>query len=164
MRMFYSGVIIAALLASASQAHSATRAYVLNGLIAGNGLEQIGQRLRARGDIVVVGSYTRADEFAAEACAHRGDRLIVIGHSLGAEAAASVATQARSCGVRSVTMIGIDPPKSDAAVKGVGRAVNFVGALAGTISGARNVPTPGYGHMEIIERPEIQARILAAAE
>jgi len=59
-------------------------------------------------------------------------------------------------------VVGVDPPPSGAAVSGV-HATNFVGALHGAIAGARNVPTPGYGHIGIVNDRTMQARIVGAA-
>ncbi len=146
-----------------TQAWAGTRAYVMNGLYVGTGLAKIAERLRARGDNVMYGSYTEADAFAADACAHPAERIVVIGHSFGAEAAARVATQAAACGARDVTMIGVDPA-APAAVSGVAHAVNFVGEYHGTIAGAQNIPVPGYSHMGIMESPAMQARILSEAQ
>jgi pimeloyl-ACP methyl ester carboxylesterase len=78
----------------------------MNGLFVGTGLATIAWRLRERGYIVAYGSYKQAGAFATDACAHPADRIVVIGHSFGAEAAARVATQAAACGARDVTMIG----------------------------------------------------------
>lgn len=164
MRLLSCGVAVAALLVCACQAECATRAYVMNGLISGPGLAKISDRLRARGDIVQIGSYGQVSEFAADACAHRGDRIVVVGHSLGAMAAAIFATKVRACGVYSVTMVGIDPPQNDLSVQGVPRAVNFVGSFDAPIAGARNVTVHGFSHMGILEDRGMQARILSAAE
>jgi hypothetical protein len=46
----------------------------------------------------------------------------------------------------------------------VAHAVNFVGEYRGTITGAQNIPVAGYNHMGIMESPEVQERILSAAE
>ncbi len=100
---------IALLAALTTDSWAATRAYVMNGLFVGTGLATIAWRLRERGYIVAYGSYRRANAFATDACAHPADRIVVIGHSFGAEAAARVATQAAACGARDVTMIGVDP-------------------------------------------------------
>jgi hypothetical protein len=149
----------ALLAALTTDACAATRAYVMNGLFVGGGLAAIAARLRERGYIVAYGSFEQDREFAADACAHPGDRIVVIGHSFGAERAARVASQAAACGARDVTLIGIDPSQP-AAVVGVPHAVNFVGELGGTISGAQNIPVPGYTHMGIMDSPAVQERIL----
>jgi pimeloyl-ACP methyl ester carboxylesterase len=154
---------MALLAALTTESWAAHRAYVMNGLYVGTGLAKIAGRLRERGYIVAYGSYTQAAAFAADACTHPSDRIVVIGHSFGAEAAARVATQAAACGVRDVTMIGVDPA-GPSAVRGVAHAVNFVGEYRGTITGAQNIPVAGYSHMGIMESPEVQERILSEAE
>ena len=148
-----------------SASHAATRAYLMSGLSgAGSAaMSTMGAELQARGTIVTVGSYTQAGAFAADACAHRNDRIVVIGYSLGATAGAGLANAAQACGVRQVRLVGVDPPASDATVSRGVSATNFVGALQGTISGARNTPAPGYDHDGIINDPHMQARIVAAA-
>lgn len=184
MRIFWCCVTMVAALASTCGANSATserpdsagdtthrnaivtRAYVMNGLLGElftDGMNQIAEKLRARGAIVEVGSWTQASTFVADACAHRQDRIIFIGHSLGATAAADAATRAQACDARRVTMVGIDPPAIGATVEGGARAVNFVGALNGSIAGARNVPVSGYGHIAIVSDPAIQNRVVSAA-
>jgi hypothetical protein len=142
-----------------TDAWAVTRAYVMNGLFIGSGLATIAARLRDRGYIVTYGSYEQNRQFAADACAHTDDRIVVIGHSFGAERAAEVATAAAACGARDVTLIGVDP-SAPAAVTGVAHAVNFVGELGGTIAGAQNIPVPGYTHMGIMDSPAVQERIL----
>jgi len=141
---------------------AASRAYVMNGLFVAPGLAIIAARLRQRGYIVAYGSFEQDREFAADACAHVSDRIVVIGHSFGAERAARVATQAAACGARDVTLIGVDPA-APAAVSGVAHAVNFVGEYRGTIAGAQNIPVPGFTHMGIMESPAMQERILEEA-
>ena len=150
---------MAFLAALSTGAAAATRAYVMNGLFVGHGLAVIAEALRQRGYIVAYGSYEQSRDFAADACAHASDRIVVIGHSFGAERAAEVATRAAACGARDVTMIGVDPSEP-VAVAGVAHAVNFVGELGGTVAGAQNIPVPGYTHMGIMDSPAVQARIL----
>jgi len=154
---------MALLAALTTEAFAATRAYVMNGLFVGSGLAVIAERLRERGYIVAYGSYSQDREFAADACAHAADRIVVIGHSFGAERAARVATQAAACGARDVTLIGVDPA-APAEVTGVAHAINFVGEYRGTIAGAVNIPVPGFTHMGIMENPAMQERIVEEAE
>ena len=150
---------MALLAALTTEAVAASRAYVMNGLFVGHGLGVIADALRQRGYIVAYGSFEQSRDFAADACAHPGDRIVVIGHSFGAERAAEVATRAAACGARDVTMIGVDPSQP-VAVVGVAHAVNFVGELGGTVAGAQNIPVPGYTHMGIMDSSAVQQRIL----
>jgi len=154
---------IALLAALSTDACAATRAYVMNGLFVGHGLAEIAARLREHGYIVTYGNFDQDRQFAADACAHAQDRIVVIGHSFGAERAARVASAAAACGARDVTLIGVDPSQP-VAVTGVAHAVNFVGELGGTIAGAQNIPVPGYTHMGIMDSPAVQERILEEAE
>jgi len=154
---------MALLAALTTNSWAATRAYVMHGLFVGSGLATIAGQLRERGYVVTYGGYQQAWAFAADACAHAADRIVVIGHSFGAEAAARVATQAAACGARDVTMIGVDPA-APSEVRGVAHAVNFVGEYRSTIAGAQNVPVPGYSHMGIMESPAVQERILSEAQ
>lgn len=150
--------------AAAPKSRTVTRAYLLTGLVGGgDAMNAMAAQLRAHGVLVTISSYTEADAIAADACAHRGDRLIIMGHSLGATASASIATKAAACGARNVTMVGIDPPNFGATVSGVSHAVNFVGELNGKIAGAQNIMVPGYGHWQIVDDPAMQRRFLAAA-
>jgi hypothetical protein len=159
-----SAMLIVFLAVGTQNALAATsRAYVMNGVIAGPGMERIADRLRDRGVIVKFGSFLQESSFAKDACDHRDSHIIVIGHSAGALAAASVANDAHGCGAHNVTMVGIDPPPFGAKVTGV-RATNFVGSFNGKIEGARNIPTPGFGHMAILENAVIQSRVLSAAQ
>lgn len=163
------GIVVPSALARTPSAHSnfhgATRAYLMSGLGgAGAGaMNAIGAELQASGITVTIGSYTQASAFAADACAHGNDRIVVVGFSLGATSGAELANAAQGCGVRSVRLIGIDPPASDASVSSGVSAVNFVGSMQGTISGARNMATPGYSHEGLVNDRSIQARIVAAA-
>jgi hypothetical protein len=144
-----------------------TRAYVMNGLLGEvfnpKAMYEIAAKLRARGAIVEVGSWTQADEFEAEACAHYRDRIIIVGYSMGATKAASIATQVRAHGAHDVTLVGVDPPAIGGAVGGGVHAVNFVGVLGGSIAGARNIPVSGLGHLDIINDRAMQNRVIAAA-
>lgn len=142
------------------------RVYVMNGFLGElftSAMSQIGDKLRARGATVEVGSFSQENSFVADACAHRQDRIVFIGHSLGAVAAAGAVRQAKACGVRRVSMVGIDPPNMGSAVPDGVRAVNFVGVLNASVPGAHNVPVSGHGHIGIVNDPTMQNRIVAAA-
>lgn len=81
-------------LAAAHHAAASLAQYVMNGLFVFPGLTTTAEQLRERGYVVAYGSYRQDRAFAADACAHPANRIVVIGHSSGAEAAARVATQA----------------------------------------------------------------------
>lgn len=150
---------------SAVPAQAATRAYVMNGLMGElitNAMSEIGADLRARGDIVTVGSWVQVGAFTRDACEHRDDRIVIVGHSMGALAATKMLNDLRACGAHNVRAVMIDPP-TDGAVSG-GSAVNFVGQLGGKIAGAKNIVVPGLGHIEIVNNHDMQRRIVQATQ
>lgn len=141
------------------------RVYVVRGLIGTvvAPMTAIAGELRGAGGDVVMGSWWQATALGFDACAHKAQPIIIVGHSLGGPAAAAIGNTAKACGAREVTVVSIDPPPNGSAVVRGIRATNFVGSLGGTIAGARNVPTPGYGHIAIINDRSMQTRIVAAA-
>jgi pimeloyl-ACP methyl ester carboxylesterase len=152
--------------ASADPAEVTIRAYVMNGLLGElvtNAMNEIGAELRARGDIVTVGSWVQVGEFVADACEHRGDHIVIVGHSMGALMAARMVNDLRACGAHSVRAVMIDPP-TDSSIPAGSNAVNFVGQLGGKIAGAKNIPIPGVGHVEIVNDRGMQRRIVQAAQ
>lgn len=142
------------------------RAYVVKGLLGEvftPGMNEIADRFRAMGFAVRVGNWTQSDDFIADACAHRQDRIIIVGHSMGAIEAANILTQAKACGAHNIAMVSVDPPPTAASVPAGSRAVNFVGVMSGTIAGARNIPVSGYGHLAIVDESAMQKRIVSTA-
>lgn len=152
--------------AKAHHHSEAIRVYVMNGLFGEfitNAMNQIGQMLRARGAIVEVGSWMQESSFVSDACAHPGDRIIFVGHSMGAVAAVGAVRASKACGARRVRMVGIDPPNFGSVLPSGVHGVVFVGPLEGPIARAHNVTVTGYGHIGIVNDPKMQQRIVAAA-
>ncbi len=162
LHTFAAAMLVAAVTLSSAQA--ATRVYLVRGLMGWllAPMSELAADLRARGAIVTRYEWTDVAAIMRDVCAHRHDRNVIVGHSLGVGAAAQAAMRARFCGATDVRVIGIDPPGNGAAVHGVA-AVNFVGALGGTLSGARNVAAPGYSHIGIVSDTGMRRRIVAAA-
>ncbi len=158
-------IVVLALLLCMSPAHAGTRAYLMNGLmgeaLTGAAMTELATKFRGRGAEVVIGSWAQVATFTADACEHRGDHIVIVGHSLGALGAAKMATGVRACGARSVHVVMVDPPVNSSV--GGGNAVNFVGSFGGKISGAKNIPVSGHGHIDIMYDERMQSRILQAA-
>lgn len=108
-------------------ATAANRDYLmrgLGGLILSNGMDQLGAKLRKRGDVVTVGKWEQWKQFAADALRHPKDTIYFIGHSQGAAEAVAAANYLITKGLK-VHVIGIDPLCTHPVVnKGVD-AVNF---------------------------------------
>ncbi len=147
-----------------SPAHAAARVYLMRGLCGWLVAPMMGLaiRFRAQGDDVSLHGWTEGDvaAVAGDICRHPASPAIIVGHSLGGPAAIDAAQRARACGARHVRVISIDPPANGADARGVA-AVNFVGALGGTIAGARNIAAPGHSHFTIAD--DLAPRIVAAA-
>jgi pimeloyl-ACP methyl ester carboxylesterase len=158
-------IAVLALLLCVSPAEAGTRAYLINGLggeiFTGAAMNELAGKFRRQGAEVVIGSWAQASSFAADACAHRFDRIVIVGHSLGALGAAEMANDMRACGARGVRVVMVDPPVNSSV--GNGSAVNFVGSFGTKVSGARNIPASGQGHIGMMYDEGMQRRILQAA-
>jgi hypothetical protein len=143
-------------------AHAATRIYLMRGIIFGGpALQALGARLRAPGRIVIVGAWTDRDRFEADALSHPRDRIVLIGHSAGARAAADIADDLAARGIRA-RVIGIDPLLTNAAVNPGIDAVNFCDGCGFKMAGARNINVPStQGHVGFVADPRVQRAVIA---
>lgn len=152
-------------IAMISSAHAATRIYLmrgLGGLLLSDAMDQIGARLRRPGVIVSVGDWSDAPAFERDALGHRGDRIVVAGHSMGARAAGEIGTDLKARGY-DVKVIGIDPLYTNAAC---GPGVNCICYYGQgfPMHGAQNVfVASSYGHIGYASDPRVQSRVIAAA-
>ena len=147
-----------------SHAHAATRIYLmrgLGGLLLSDAMDQIGAKLHGRGRTIGVGDWSDAAAFECDALGHRGDRIVVIGHSMGAKAAGDIGTDLKLRGY-AVKVIGIDPLFTNAACGPGVDCICFWGQ-GFEMRGARNVHIPSsYGHIGYASDPRVQARVIAA--
>jgi hypothetical protein len=164
LRTSAAAMLIAASMIASAQA--ATRIYLmrgLGGLLLSGGMDQIGARLRRPGVIVTVGDWSDAGAFERDALGHRGDRIIVAGHSMGAKAAGEIGTDLKARGY-DVKVIGIDPLLTAASVGAGVNAICFYGQ-GFPMQGARSVfIASSYGHVGYAADPRVQARVIAAAQ
>jgi thioesterase domain-containing protein len=86
-------------------------------------------KLQARGIVGEVHSHSEAEEFAQSAIAkwHSGARgpIIIIGHSLGADAAIGMSQRLGAAGVPVALLVTFSPVDSAPAPANVARAVNY---------------------------------------
>ena len=152
-------VLVILIVLVCTNAHAATRVYLMRGLggaFISNSMDQIGAKLHGP---VMVGDWTDGPRFAADAQAHPHDRIVLVGHSMGAKAAADAARELR--GMR-VKVIGVDPLFSGATCVGVRDCICFWGQ-GNSMPGARNVYIAStYGHISYALDPYVQSRIIAA--
>lgn len=139
----------------------ATRVYVFRGLgdqLFSSAVDEIGEQIRRRDPhaLVRVENWHEWDDILADASAHPGDRVVLIGFSMGARAAGLAANELARGGL-DVKVVGIDPACADAAVDPSRhiRAVSFYATTCGAggqMRGARNVrvgTTEGLGLFKV---------------
>jgi len=151
-----------ALACSIASAHAGTRVYELGGLGCGFGLNPAAALAAKIPGTHVYGCYFNADAFIADASRHKGDRIILIGHSMGAAAVGQMCPILVRRGLQ-VKMIGLDGLLTGANTSGCPGAVHFwQGGYQ--MPGAHNVYVPSsYGHIAFPSDPVVQAKVLAAA-
>jgi pimeloyl-ACP methyl ester carboxylesterase len=156
--------ICAALIAfacSIASAHAGTRVYELGGLGCGFGLNPAAALAAKIPGTHVFGCYFNAGTLEADALNHRGDRIIVIGHSMGARTGAAMADDLARRGMN-VKMIALDALYTGASASRAPTVHFWQGGYQ--MPGAHNVYVPsGYGHVAFPSDPVVQAKVLAAA-
>ena len=150
-----------ALACSAISAHAATRVYELGGLGCPFLNPTASLALKIRGAVVQTGCYFNAGAFEADALSHRGDRVIVVAHSMGDVTGAAMTCDLVRRGMN-VEMIALDALLTGASTR-CGHTVHFwQGGYP--MPGARNIyVASAYGHVGFPSDPNVQARVLAAA-
>lgn len=127
-----AGVLIAGLagVASGSPATAGTQVYLMRGLFdVSTGLDGLAAKLKRRGIAATVASYTSESEVAASAI--RGFKagtacpVVIVGHSLGADAAISVAETLKSAGVPVALIVAFSPAHARTVPGNVARTVNY---------------------------------------
>ena len=160
MRAVAAAVLMA--IATLSPAHAATRVYLmrgLGGLLISDSMDQIAARLHR--SVVTVGDWSDAPRFTIDAQAHPHDRIVLVGHSMGAKAAGDVARELKVRGMHA-KVIGVDPLFSGASCAGLSDCICFWGQ-GFTMPGAQNVYIAStYGHIGYAADPRVQSRIIAA--
>ena len=147
-----------------SSAHAGTRIYLmrgLGGLLLSDAMDQIGTKLHGRNRTIGVGDWSDAAQFERDALGHPHDRIVLIGHSMGAKAAGEIGSDLHRRGY-SVKVIGIDPLFTNAACGAGVDCICFWGQ-GFEMRGAHNVFVAStYGHIGYAADPRVQARVIAA--
>lgn len=114
-----------------SGANRAYQIYLLKGLadIFSSGMDFLQAKLQARGIVGEVHSHSEVESLAQSAIAkwRGGSRgpIIIIGHSLGADAAIAMAQRLGNAQVPVALLVTFSPMKPAPALANVGRAVNY---------------------------------------
>jgi hypothetical protein len=172
-------LVIAAMLVFASPPASAeprAHVYLLRGLlnIFSLGMDTLSDELNKRGVYATVHNHTEwqglADQAAARYKAGTEGPIIIIGHSLGADAAMQMANYLGARGVPVALVVPFDGTQSLAAGAGVVRVLNLTqrqyaymrrGAnFRGTLTNVDVSSDPSIDHLTIDKSPRLHARVI----
>jgi pimeloyl-ACP methyl ester carboxylesterase len=164
--------------AASAAAHAAhKKVYLLRGLtnVLSPGIDQLNEELQRRNIDVTIANHAFADALAREAiedCKNgRISSIVLVGHSLGASAAVSMAEQLRQAGLHVALIVTIDPvtktvvPDNVRLLKnfylssGVGTTVEHDGHFHGTLQNV-DMGKTGYGHVSLTAAPAIQSQAM----
>jgi pimeloyl-ACP methyl ester carboxylesterase len=154
--------------------------YLLKGLadIFSTGLDFLQAKLQARGVVGEVHSHAAAEELAQSAIAkwRGGGRgpIIIIGHSLGADAAMTMAQRLGAAGVPVALLVTFSPVDSAPVSANVARAVNYFQSSSafhgqitkgagfhGALENVDLAETPGITHWNIEKAESLHAATIA---
>jgi hypothetical protein len=162
---------------SASSASAATaghkKVYLLRGLtnVLSPGIDHLNEELQRRNVDVTIANHAFSDSLALEAIdgckSGRISSIVVVGHSLGASAAVSMAEQLQRAGLHVALIVTIDPvtkivvPNNVHVLRnyflssGVGTVVERNGRFHGTLQNVDMGKTE-YGHVSLTNAPVVQ--------
>jgi Thioesterase domain len=149
------------------------KVYLLRGLtnVLSPGIDQLNEELRRRNVDVTIANHAFSDSLALEAIegckSGRINSIVLVGHSLGASAAVSMAEQLQRAGLRVALIVTIDPvvkvvvPNNVHLLRnfylssGVGTVVEPGGHFRGKLENVDMGKTE-YGHVSLTTAPAIQ--------
>ena len=149
------------------------KVYLLRGLtnVLSPGIDQLNEELQHRGVDVTIANHAFSDSLAHEAIedcrSGKISSIVLVGHSLGASAAVSMAEQLREVGLHVALIVTIDPvtklvvpnnvrvERNYYLSSGVGVAVERSGRFHGTLQNVDMGKTE-YGHVSLTTAPMVQ--------
>lgn len=149
------------------------KVYLLRGLtnVLSPGIDQLNEELQHRNIDVTIANHAFSDSLAHQAIedckSGKISSIVLVGHSLGASAAASMAEQIRQAGLHVALIVTIDPvtkivvpnnvriERNYYLSSGVGVAVERSGHFHGTLQNVDMGKTE-YGHVSLTTAPIVQ--------
>lgn len=162
--------------AQAQSKQNQPRVYLLRGLanIFSLGMDDLAAKLKARGIEASVHSYvdletlTRYAVEQASAGKRRPSPVIIIGHSLGADAAVTMGNRVSAAGVPVPLVVTFDPVTAMTASSKIGKVVNYyqAGGSGKPVSGPRveNIDLTGSGalsHFNIDKAADLHSKVIS---
>lgn len=153
------------------------KVYLLRGLtnVLSPGIDQLNEDLQRRNIDVTIANHAFSDSLASEAIegckSGRIGSVVLVGHSLGASAAVSMAEQLNRAGLHVALIVTIDPvvktvvPDNVHRLKnfylssGVGTTVEHGGHFHGRLQNV-DMGKTDYGHVSLTTAPAIQNQIM----
>jgi hypothetical protein len=152
--------------------------YLLRGLtnVLSPGIDQLADDLRSRNMDVTIANHVFSESLANEAIGEcksgRVSSIVLVGHSLGAGAAVSMAEQLQKAGLRVALIVTVDPvvktvvPNNVHLLRnfylsnGIGTTVERDRQFHGMLQNVDMVRYPRLGHVSLTTAPSIQKRIM----
>jgi hypothetical protein len=173
-------VVLAASLAAsaAANANAHRKVYLLRGLtnVLSPGIDQLADELRNRNMDATIANHAFSESLANEAIADcksgRVSSIVLVGHSLGASAAVSMAEQLQKAGLRVALIVTLDPvvkivvPNNVHILRnfylssGVGTKVERSGNSHGMLQNVDMGRNAELGHVSLTTAPSIQKQIM----
>jgi hypothetical protein len=173
-------VVLAASLATSTAANANThrKVYLLRGLtnVLSPGIDQLADELRNRNMDATIANHAFSESLANEAIADcksgRVSSIVLVGHSLGASAAVSMAEQLQKAGLRVALIVTLDPvvkivvPSNVHVLRnfylssGVGTKVERSGNFHGMLQNVDMGHNAELGHVSLTTAPSIQRQIM----
>jgi Thioesterase domain len=153
------------------------KVYLLRGLtnVLSPGIDQLNEELQHHGVDVTIANHAFSDSLAHEAIedckSGKIGSIVLVGHSLGASAAVSMAEQLRQAGLHVALIVTIDPvtklvvpsnvrlERNYYLSSGVGVAVERSGNFHGTLQNVDMGKTE-YGHVSLTTAPVVQSQAM----
>jgi hypothetical protein len=168
-------VVLSVISASSASAAAAghKKVYLLRGLtnVLSPGIDHLNEELQRRNVDVTIANHAFSDPLALEAIdgckSGRISSIVLVGHSLGASAAVSMAEQLQRAGLHVALIVTIDPvtkivvPNNVRILRnyflssGVGTVVERSGQFHGTLQNVDMGKTE-YGHVSLTNAPVVQ--------
>jgi alpha-beta hydrolase superfamily lysophospholipase len=179
-RLTAIGILVVGMLVLGTKpgaAESRAHVYLLRGLmnIFSLGMDTLGEELNRRGVYATVHGYadwpTLADRAAADYKAGKEGPIILVGHSLGADAVMEMAAYLGRKGIPVALVVPFDGTKSLAASDNVARVLNLTQrdyaymrrgpGFRGTLSNIDVSSDPSIDHINIDKSPRLHARVVS---
>jgi thioesterase domain-containing protein len=173
--LLFSVVLLGLTVLSGNAQASSGHIYLLRGLanVFSTGLDVLDERLVQRGFAATVHNHSDYEALAAEAArlqkSGKGP-IIIIGHSLGADAAIFMAEKMKAAGARVALVVTFGPTMNLTAPSNVSQVVNYytgntlvtrAPGFKGTISNVNLNAAPDINHLNIEKSNRLHASVIS---